>query len=31
MEGREVSTLDEGAVLTRLQEHAQRLWQLAAR
>ncbi len=30
MEGREVSTLDEEEVLTRLQERAQRLWQRAA-
>jgi len=31
MEGREVSTIDEGEVLTRLQQHAQQLWQRAAR
>jgi 5-methylthioadenosine/S-adenosylhomocysteine deaminase len=30
MEGREVSTLDEDEVLTRLQERAQQLWQRAA-
>jgi 5-methylthioadenosine/S-adenosylhomocysteine deaminase len=30
MEGREVSTLDEHEVLTRLQKHAQQLWQRAA-
>ncbi len=29
MENREVRTLDEDSVLTRLQEHAQRLWQQA--
>jgi 5-methylthioadenosine/S-adenosylhomocysteine deaminase len=29
MEGRQVTTLDEDEVLTRLQEHAQRLWQRA--
>jgi 5-methylthioadenosine/S-adenosylhomocysteine deaminase len=29
MEGREVSTLDEDEVLTRLQERAQHLWQRA--
>jgi 5-methylthioadenosine/S-adenosylhomocysteine deaminase len=31
MEGREVSTLDENEILTRLQERAQQLWQRAAR
>jgi 5-methylthioadenosine/S-adenosylhomocysteine deaminase len=30
MQGREVTTLDEDEVLTRLQERAQRLWQRAA-
>jgi 5-methylthioadenosine/S-adenosylhomocysteine deaminase len=30
MEGRRVSTIDEGEVLTRLQQHAQQLWQRAA-
>jgi 5-methylthioadenosine/S-adenosylhomocysteine deaminase len=29
MENRELKTLDEDSVLTRLQEHAQRLWQQA--
>jgi 5-methylthioadenosine/S-adenosylhomocysteine deaminase len=29
MENREVRTVDEGRVLTRLQEHAERLWQQA--
>jgi 5-methylthioadenosine/S-adenosylhomocysteine deaminase len=29
MENREVRTLDEGGVLSRLQEHAQRLWEQA--
>jgi len=30
MEGRQVRTVDEDRILTRLQEHAQRLWQQAA-